>query len=326
MKRLVLGGEKAWSEQAPKPEPEPGWVVVRPTVLPICGSDIGAFVQPGEHRYAGHEGTGTVEAVAPGSRFEPGDRVAIGPSTGCGECAYCRSGSYIYCADRPEGGSHFAEYVKKQEFILARLPDDVSFEAGSLVGCALGPATSAMRRLEVGAHDTVMIAGLGPVGLGATAVATFLGARVAVVEPEPYRIALAEELGAHDAFDPTTGDPLDWVRDLTGRGVTCAVDCSGSAEAERLCVDAVAPLGRVAFLGENAGQIEVSPSRDFIRKGLTVIGSWSMDLGDYDRMFDLLRRKPETQSIATHVYPFEEAQAAFEKFLTRQTGKVLLKL
>jgi len=75
MKALVLGSRKAWMEEVPKPEPEPGWPVIRTTLLPICGSDRGAFLTDGEHRWAGHEGVGVIEEVAGESRFRPGDRV-----------------------------------------------------------------------------------------------------------------------------------------------------------------------------------------------------------------------------------------------------------
>jgi threonine dehydrogenase-like Zn-dependent dehydrogenase len=325
MKQLVLGNSNARLEEVPDPKAEPGWVVIRTKALPICGSDKGAFYFDGESRWGGHEGTGEVAEVAPASRFSPGDRVIIEPQGGCETCPLCRNGDYIYCPDSYPPTTHFAELVKKRENIIRLLPDDISFEVGSLGGCALSPGFSSLERLGAGAFDTVLVTGLGPVGLGAVTVAAFRGARVLAVEPQEFRRALAVELGAEEAFDPGQGDPVEWARERTGgKGVSVAVDCSGRAEAERVCIDAAAVLGRVAFAGENQGEIAVSPSRDFIRKGLTLIGTWHMNLLDWPKIVEIMRRKPEVEKIITHRFPFDEAQKAFETFFNGNAGKVLL--
>ena len=326
MKSLVLGGKRAWLEETPTPAAEPGWAVVRAMALPICGSDKGAFLNPGENRYAGHEGTGIVEEVAPGSRLKPGDRVVIAPQSTCGVCELCHAGDYIYCPDRPRFMNHYHQFVKKQEAIMPLLPEDIRLEVGSLAGCALCPAFSALDLARVGAFDTVLVAGLGPVGLGAVAIASFRGARVLGVDQEPFRRSLAMELGAEEAFDPTGADAVAWVRERTGgKGASCAVECSGKTEAARLCIDAAAILGRVAIVGENHGRLEVGPSRDFIRKGLTVFGTWFGSWLNYAPIFDLIRRKPEVEKIITHQFPMAQAQQAFETFLSGKAGKVLLK-
>jgi threonine dehydrogenase-like Zn-dependent dehydrogenase len=325
MKHLVLGDRKAWLEEVPKPEPEPGWVVIETRALPICGSDKSAFSHEGEHRWAGHEGTGVVAEVPPHSRFSPGDRVVIAPQAACGECDFCRTGNYIYCPHAPGTTSHFREYVKKQEAILPRLPEDISLELGSLAGCGLCPAFSALDIMDANAFDTVLVTGCGPVGLGAVAVADYRGARVLAVEPVPFRRELASTLGAHKVFDPAAGDVVEWAREMTdGRSPRCAVECSGTAEGLRACIDAAATLGTVAVVGENHRRVEVGPSDDFIRKGLTVFGTWFGNRLNYGRIFEVIRGKPELEKMITHTFRLENAQEAFETFLTGETGKVVL--
>ena len=326
MKALVLGRKKARIEEVPQPEAAPGWAVIETKALPICGSDKGAFYFDGEARWGGHEGTGVIAETAANSRFKPGDRVVIAPQGTCGECELCRSGNYIYCRQAPPCASHFAEYVKKQEAILPRLPDDISLEAGSLAGCALCPAFSALDIMRANAFDTVLVTGLGPVGLGAVTVAAFRGCHVLGVDPQPFRRDLALQLGADEVFDPGAGDPFEWVRDRThGRGASCVVECSGRAEAARLYIDAAAILGKVAVVGENPGPVQVSPSNDFIRKGLTVFGTWHGNWLNYTRIFDLIRRKPEVEKMITHTFPFGRAQEAFDTFFSGKAGKVILK-
>jgi threonine dehydrogenase-like Zn-dependent dehydrogenase len=238
---------------------------------------------------------------------------------------HCREGHWIYCLHAPPSESHFKEYVKKQEGILPILPDDISFELGSLAGCALCPGFEALHRMEVTAFDTVLVTGLGPVGLGTAAIAAFRGARVLGVEPEPFRRELAMELGAEAVFDPAEGDPAEWARELTGGvGPSCAAECSGTAAGLRVCLEAVARLGRVGVVGENHGTVEIGPSEDFIRKGLTVIGTWFMNWTHYAPILDLLRRVPELEKMITHRFPLSEAQEAFETFLSGRSCKVLL--
>ncbi len=325
MKSLVLGKGRARFEEVPQPKAEPGWVVVKTVAVPICGSDRGAFLFDGESRWGGHEGTGVIAETAGKSRFRPGDRVLISPQGGCGVCPLCLSGNYIYCPDTPPPMTHFAEFVKKKEDILRPLPDDISFEVGSLAGCALSPGFSALERMDLGAFDTLLVSGLGPVGLGAVTIGSFRGARVLGIEPELFRRTLALELGADEVLDPRQGNALDWVREKTdGKGVSCAVECSGKPEAARFCVDAAATLGKVAFVGENRTALDVKPSPDLIRKGLTLLGTWHMNLLDYPKLLTLMRRKPEVRKLITHTFPFDRAQEAFETFFSGKAAKVLL--
>jgi threonine dehydrogenase-like Zn-dependent dehydrogenase len=298
---------------------------MRAKALPICGSDKSGFYFEGESRWAGHEGTGEVVETAPNSRFSPGDRVVIAPQATCGECALCHEGDWIYCRQAPPSETHFRELIRKQEGILARLPDDIPFDLGSLAGCALCPAFSALDLMGTSAHDTVLVTGLGPVGLGGVASASYLGARVLAVEPQEFRRGLARELGADEVFDPGDGDPLEWARDLTGRrGPTRSIECSGNSQALRTCIDATAILGRVGIVGENHNRVEIGPSDDFIRKGLTMLGTWFGSWHNYEHIFEMIRRKPEVAKIITHRFPFDQAQQAFETFFSGKAGKVLL--
>jgi L-iditol 2-dehydrogenase len=325
MKRLVLQERKARLEDCPDPVPEEEWVVVKVRCSPICGSDRRAFLSAQEVRNAGHEGTGEVMAVHRSARVRVGDRVILNPLSGCGTCSLCRSGDYIYCRNKPPFESHFAEYVKIQDFVLSPLPEDISFRTGALAGCALSPAFSAQKRMAVQASDTILITGLGPVGLGAVTVAKFRGARVLAVDIEAYRRELALELGADAVFDGNDMDINALLRQAAGSaGIGKALDTSGNAEAERLCLDSVEARGVVGWIGQNREPVPVNPSLDFINKGLTLLGSWHYNLNDLDELLTILRRRPIAERIITHEYPLARAQEAFDMFMTGKTGKVFL--
>ena len=107
------------------------------------------------------------------------------------------------------------------------------------------------------------------------------GGRVIAVDPLQERRELALELGADEALDPTQGDVVEQILALThGRGIDAAIDCSGNGAAQNAALDATAPLGRVAFIGE-AKELSIRPSEQLIRKQLTVMGSWYFNISEW---------------------------------------------
>jgi threonine dehydrogenase-like Zn-dependent dehydrogenase len=130
-----------------------------------------------------------------------------------------------------------------------------------------------MESLGVSAFATILITGLGPVGLGAIVNARFCGAQVIAVESVPWRVERARAMGVTAMVDPRDEAALAQIMQLTdGRGVDCALDCSGNVQAERLCVDATRRKRKVAFVGECNDELTLRISPDLIRKGLTLVG------------------------------------------------------
>lgn len=325
MKSLVIHDKKVEVEQVADPVAHDEWVVVKVEATPICGSDKNAYLSKNPVRDAGHEGTGVVVDAAKSSLFKNGDRVILNPLSGCGECAYCHTGNYIYCKHKPKWTSHFAEYALVQDFVCTKLPDDIDFDLGSLACCALGPGMGSMRRMNVRAFDKVLITGMGPVGLGALTLAKFLGAYVIAVEPISFRMNLARDMGADLVLHPDDPEILQKIRaEMPKLPLLRAVECSGASQAERLCIDAVEPLGMISCCGENHGEIPVRISQDFIRKGLTLMGNWHCSTDDTEALNTVLRRSPVVSKIITHRYGFSRVQEAFDQFMTGNTAKVML--
>lgn len=326
MKTLVLQNNKAWLEDIADPTPNGEWVVVKIESTPICGSDKNGFLSETPVRTSGHEGTGVVVATNGSSLLKEGDRVILNPLSGCGVCSYCRSGNYIYCPNKPPFHSHFAQYVLVQDFVCSILPEDISFDVGSLACCALGPAFSSMKRLNVKGFDTVLITGLGPVGMGAVTIAKFLGAKVIALDSVPFRKDMAARFGADVVLDPTDPDIKEKILAAKGSApLIKAVDASGNAIAERLCIDMMEPGGAVSFCGENHNEIAIRPSEDFIRKGLTLMGCWHLNTNDREEVYSILRRSPVVKDLITDTFGFSQVQEAFEKFMGGNTCKVILK-
>ena len=326
MKSLAIQNKKVWLEDVADPTPHGSWVVVKIESTPICGSDKNAYLSEKLVCDAGHEGSGIVVATAGSSLLKEGDRVILNPLSGCGECRYCRSGHCIYCPNKPKWHTHFAQYVLVQDFVCTKLPEDISYDIGSLACCALGPAFSSMNRMNVRAFDNLLITGLGPVGMGSLTIAKFLGAHVIAVESVPFRVAMAKEMGADVVLDPRDPDIMKQIRAAQGNApLLKAVDCSGNAAAERLCIDALEPLGMLSCVGENHKEIPIRISEDFIRKGLVLMGNWHCSTNDFEEMYAILRRSPVVSKIITHRFGFSQVQEAFDKFMTGETCKVILK-
>ena len=324
MKRLRIGQRRAELVDAPDPTAHDDWVVIKIHAAPLC-TEYKAFLGDTMADQVGHEGTGEVVEVAQPGPLAPGDRVLVSPLAGCGVCRLCRQGDYIHCQAGLRSNGHLAQYIAKPAFICPKLPDDIDYIRGSLAGCALGPALNAAKRMDLGPFDTYMITGVGPVGMGALAVAKFYGATVIVVEALATRRAKAQEIGADHVLDPNAPDVLDAIRDIThGRGVDKAVDCSGVPAACRLMIDAAARRGQVTFVGECSDPVPIRPSPDLIRKGLTVHGSWHYNLNDVPDMMHLIRTSPLVDKLISHVLPMSQAEHALALCAAHETIKVIL--
>jgi L-iditol 2-dehydrogenase len=332
-KAVILGARQAGLVDVPEPQPIENWVVVKVHAAPMC-AEYKQFVAGTPTDNLGHEAAGEVVAVAQPGRVKVGDRVVAMPLYGCGECALCRSGNYIHCEHNAplvryfqggEGRATYAQYLLKQDWLLMPIPDDVSYQHASLACCGLGPSYGAMQRMGVSAFDTVLIAGAGPVGLGAIVNARYRGARAIVVESIPYRVERAQALGAEVVLDPRDPAVVNQIKDLTeGRGADASLDCAGVVAAQRLCIDATRRMGKMAFVGECQQELPLKGSPDMIRKGLTLIGSWHYNLNDYPGIVQVIRHSPLVDTLISHSLGMSCIQEAFKTSASNNTGKMIL--
>ena len=332
-KAVILGQNQAAVVDAPDPRPIADWALVRVRASALC-TEYKAFLSGRPLLNPGHEGAGEVVAVAQPGRVSVGDRVVVLPQFPCGKCALCLAGDYIYCESNvdfasfigtPEGSGTFAHYVLKPDWLLPRIPDEVSFEHATMAIDGVGASFGAFQAIQVGALDTVLITGLGPVGLGAVVNARFRGARVIGVEPALWRAARAVQMGAEAVFAPDEPDLAGKIRALTGgRGVTCAVECSGRVASQRLCIDATRRRGRVAVVGESQDDLVIRISPDLIRKGLTIVGSWLYNMADYPKVMQVIQQSPLIDLLVSHVMPMSQIQQAFELLASGQSAKVVV--
>ena len=332
-KAVILGNQKAGIVDVPAPKAKDDWVVVKVMASAMC-TEYKAFAAGKKMDSIGHEGAGEVVEVAQPGHVKVGDRVIILPQYPCGKCALCRSGDYIYCEDTvdfaefmgtTEGSSTFAHYVVKPSWLLPVIPEGVTYEQATMAIDGIGASFGGFQAIGINTFDTVLITGLGPVGLGGVVNALFRGCRVFGVEPSAWRAERARQMGVEIVFDPAEENLVDKIKALTdGRGVDCAIDCSGTPQGERLCIDAVRRRGRVAFTGECMGDLTIRVSRDLIRKGLVMTGNWCYNTGDLPVILQVIQKSPIIDQLISHVYPMSKIQEAFELLVSGECAKVVL--
>ena len=316
----------------PKPKAAKGWVIVRVKASALCGSGLHTYLSDkGSETIPGHEVAGEVIEVGKGvAEIRPKDRVALYAVIICGKCEFCRRGDWAFCKEPKKciGGQHIqggdAEYLAVPERICFPLPDDLSFEQGALLGDGIGTPYHAIKRLAINGTHTVALFGLGPVGLGALLILKLLNCRVIVSEISKYRQRMGKTLEADVVIDPSEQDPVDAIKECTkGEGVDIAIDCAGKEITENQALDCAKKWGKVAFVGGNPGSATIQPSRQFIGKELTVIGSFYYNVSEYKELIALVRRGLSPEKMITHRFSLEEAQKAFSTFASGESGKVV---
>ena len=198
----------------------------------------------------GHEGAGIVEEVGPGvTRVAPGDHVVCSFIPNCGTCRYCATGRQSICdwgatileGSLPGGrfpltgpaGQYgtmcmlgtFSQYGVIHQNSAVRVDEDLPLEKAVLVGCGVPTGWgSAVYSAGVTPGDTVVIFGIGGIGINAVQGARYAGAKnVIAVDPLENKREKAMELGATHAFG-TAEEAQQAIIDLTrGQGADSAI-------------------------------------------------------------------------------------------------------
>ena len=362
MKGAVLPGNSTVElREFPVPTPGHGEVLVKTMASTICGSDIRCIYKEhlgkGPEGYVrgmicGHEPAGIIEKTGPGmKRFKEGDRVVVYHISGCGLCYDCRRGYMISCSSshrkaygwQRNGG--MAPYILAEEKDLVPLPGELSFLDGAQVACGFGTTYEALDRIGVSGSDSLLVVGLGPVGLATLQLARCMGANMLVgVETSKERAALATELGLVDyvliqekpasdltalvyGFEPGTYPDnkalLEALMDLTkGRGFEKSVDCSANDLGRQLAIQATREWGKIAFVGEG-GTCTFSPSPDIIHGQKTIYGSWVTSVWKMEELVErIVRWEIHPDKLVTNTFTLDETATAFKLMAEGGCGKV----
>jgi threonine dehydrogenase-like Zn-dependent dehydrogenase len=307
------------------PRPGPGHVVIETAVSALCGSELHSYRQGGDQGNPGHEAAGVVAEVGPDVRhLKPGDRVGVSAVAGCGACAECAAGRYTWCANHSVFVNMHAERFLIPERACHVLPADIPWDVGVLIsGDGLGVPFHTYQKTKSYDIGTIAVIGLGPIGLGNVLVQAHAGRKVIGIDLSPDRLALAKKLGATAAIAAGDGLQERLLEATGGRGVDAVIEAVGRPATVRQAID-LAPRGGVVFLNGECGEDCINPSRDLIRRDITVVGSWFYHYGEFPAMLALHRNGLRVGDLVTHRYALADAPAAYTAFAAGRTGKVLL--
>ena len=241
---VLYGREDVRVERIPVPDVEEGEVRVRIGAALTCGTDVKVYRRGYHARMLhpptpfGHEFAGIIEEVGHGvTKWQVGQRVVAANSAPCGECFYCRRQLTELCEDLLFLNGAYAERITVPARIVEKnlyaIPDHLSFEEAALTE-PLACVVRGMEEVPIRSGETVVVIGVGPIGLMFIRLCHQAGARVLAAGKWAGRLALALRFGAAEVFDVAEGpDIVHRLRARTegGRGADKVIEAVGLPEA-----------------------------------------------------------------------------------------------
>ena len=301
----------------------------------------------------GHEIVGTIVEVGKhandaiktyGQTINKGDRVVICPDIFCGKCYYCRNYSgFIWCDNMKTYGvsmscttppylfGGWAEYlyILPGTFVY-KVPDSISPTAAVLtepmaVTYNLDKAKEFYSMSGDGfkTGDTIVIQGVGPLGLLHAIKARMLGAGdIIAIDASEFRLNMAKEFGVDTCLNirkTTQSERIEAVKTLThGVGADVVVECTGVPTAIIEGLEMVRKGGMYIVTGMfvDVGEISINPHRHLCAKNIRLIGQTNHPPSGYLPSLKLMEKFakffPPFEKIVTHKFPLNEAAKAME--------------
>jgi S-(hydroxymethyl)glutathione dehydrogenase/alcohol dehydrogenase len=267
------------------PEIGPGQVRVLVKAAGVCHSDlsmVNGTIRAPYPLVLGHEAAGEViEAGEHVTRAAAGDHVVLNWQPPCRDCWFCGNGEPWLCSTSSgtaalengitldDGPVHvalglgaFATYVVAPENAVIRVPAELGFDRAALLGCGVLTGVGAVRNsARVAPGESVVVIGLGGVGLSVVAAARAAGASdVIAVDVSEAKKGLAEAAGATDFVVSSDALSKEIRVRTSGRGADHAFECVGRAVTIRAAWRTTRRGGTVTVvgMGSNEDMVQLS--------------------------------------------------------------------
>jgi len=310
----------------------------------------------------GHENTGIVvemngkgeEIEYSGKPLKIGDRVTNCPNVICGQCWYCRSvHGYPYCANHQGiGMTYYADrfpyivggwaeymYLPPNAWVYL-VPEYLSVEYACMselfvVTAILDRAKEYAAYAGKGFHfgDTVVVQGVGPIGMLMVAKARMLGAgKIISLDAFPKKLEMSKEFGADLVFnvgEMTDQELVQAIREETeGRGADVVVETVGTPDVVKVGLEMLRRGGTYLETGNFAdtGEVSLNVHRHIAAKNVLLYGNTNHPHDGYYAAFEMMHRNRDTfpiEKLITHRYKLEQVQEALEKSFDEDALKVV---
>jgi L-iditol 2-dehydrogenase len=324
-------------EDIPVPEAGPGEALLKVRASGICSGDVMPwYIEKKAPLVLGHEPSGEiVETGANVNKYRPGDRIFVHHHAPCMNCRFCSRGDYVQCSEWRRskiipGG--ISEYVLIPEGNLINdtlhLPDSISFEDAVLIE-PLACVVKSFKRTGIKKGDTVLIIGLGVMGIMHLLLAPHFGAgKTVCADIIEYRLKKARDLGADAEINVSNTALKETVRSLSGgRGADIVIIGPNSISAVDAGLQCTAPGGTaIIFTPAKPGeQLTIDPNYFYFRD-INIVTSYSCGPDDTKRSLELIHNGIVTaQKLVTHRFGIDETEQAYRLVAeAKESLKVLI--
>jgi threonine dehydrogenase-like Zn-dependent dehydrogenase len=340
----------------PLPRLEGGDILVKVEAAGVCGSDVhmweGRDPRTRLPMILGHEGAGEIVEMKGEKRdvygipLKVGDTALWSRGVTCGHCYFCKvkmepslcphrfvHGIHTSCSSPPYLTGNYARYLlldQRSDFFRIEKKTDLAV----LVAASCSGATTAhafdLSRMEAG--DSVLVQGVGPLGIFAVAFARSFGAsQIIVIGGTEERLKMCQAFGATlllNRHRSSAEERRKIILEATGgRGVDAAFEMAGEPEALKECILAVRNGGAclTAGFGEPHGKMELDCFADIGRKNLRLQGVWVSETRHTHMALQLvLSRLQDFARLITHRFPLSQADEALRVMRSREAIKAVL--
>lgn len=314
----------------PVPEPETDEILVEVVCSSLCGTDVGIYDwMPWAQSHIippiviGHEVVGRVVSVNSEQphQFKPGDYISSETHIYCGKCTECRNGQQHICANLQLFGigrnGGFADFATIPLRTAWKNSSSLPAELMSIQE-PLGNAVHVLTKAEI-SGKRVLVLGLGPVGLCASAIAHLYGAKqVVVIEKSEYRRNLAQQLGIRKIFS-------DYRPEFTNE-FDVVLEMSGNQSMITHGFEALSPGGTFIAFGIPKEKVYLEWGEALINKETTIKSVFGRKIWDtwHEVQKILLNPNVDLQPLITHSYSLNEFEDAVQKMKSGECGKIIL--
>ena len=338
MKAIVKKEAKPglWMLDVDEPKVLDHEVLIKVKKASICGTDVHIYQWDKWAQKTiptpltiGHEFMGEVVEIGKYVKsIKVGDRVSCEGHIACSICRNCLRGRKHLCVStvgvgvQRNGG--FADYVAIPAENAFLLDDSIDDETGSILD-PLGNATHTALSFDLVGED-VWIIGAGPIGMMATAIAKYAGARnIFVSDVNDYRLKMAGKMGATRTVNIQKESIEDAMKQSSIQfGFDVVMEMSGNEKAFQSMFPLMMHSGRVALLGIPKDKIAIDWN-DVIFKGIEIKGIYGREMFEtWYKMASMLQSGLNIKNVITHRFDKDDFEEAFKAMESGASGKIVL--
>lgn len=300
----------------------------------LCGSDIVKFrekISP-DGTVLGHEIVAEILEVNSETNFKKGDKIVTSHHIPCGECIYCKSGNVSMCAHfkktniKPGGFSELVylseEHLKNVAHLLPENLDEIEGSFYEPLGCCV----RAVRRADLPEGSTVLVVGLGSIGILMAQALKAHGMNVIGCDLLDERIQILKNLGieAINSSDFETSKQFVFSK-TENYGVDAVFMTSGADKAIDFVLKLVRNGGKILVFASTPKNFGY-PNNEIYYRELTVLGSYSPSPADLVKSLELLRTKQVKVKGLSTVYALDEINQAFDDTISNKILKAYVEV